>query len=91
MKPTKNQRSLLKFYARHRTAPPTLSSVLPSFVLPWTIMALLNAVASAWFLWSGLPVIAGGPEPAGPDRDRGRPGRPPHRPHRHPRGVVELS
>lgn len=57
MKLTKTHRKLLKFYIQHRTTPPTLSSVLRSFALSWSLLALMGA-ASTWFIWAGWPVVA---------------------------------
>jgi hypothetical protein len=58
MKLTKNQRTLLKFYARHRTTPPSPSSVFRSIALPWVLLAVLIAIASTVYFWLGMPVAA---------------------------------
>lgn len=57
MKLTKSQRKLLKFYMQYRTTPLTLASVLRSFVLSWSLLALI-AAASTGFIWAGWPVVA---------------------------------
>jgi hypothetical protein len=57
MKITKIQRRLLKFYVQHRTTPPSVTSVLRSFAVPWIILAML-AGASTWYIWAGVPIVA---------------------------------
>jgi len=57
MKLTKIHRKLLKFYTQHQTTPPTVSSVVRAYALPWTLLAAM-ASASTWFIWAGWPVVA---------------------------------